>query len=343
MNAMVEAPPVAPLPSSDGASAVAPDTGEPTPMGPRSAQPAVEDRAAQRNLYLRGRPRVKDFVQYVRSEAVSPPSEGELADAWQEAHAVIGKLAKEEAGAADGASIRKLGPEYEHLLIEFLRDPLVRHGFNTVPTEVAMVDLDRMVVYQKHIDLNFAEELGRRLGPAPTDEQIFRFCLLHDHNRPPVEWSRVDGDKVVFVSPSNDLRYLGLMPLEPTQITNYPPPGDLVGVVSAGVGFGSNFFNAVCAEGRLILHNGSHRAYALRKLGITHAPCIVQHVSTRAELDLVAPSRVRRHPDRYLKDPRPSMLKDYFDSRLHILMEVRRRLHMVTVKFQVDQDWVPAL
>jgi hypothetical protein len=110
-----------------------------------------------------------------------------------------------------------------------------------------------------------------------------------------------------------------------------------------GVGFGSNFVNAVLAERRVILHNGSHRAYTLRRMGITHIPCIVQHVSSRAELEWIGPSRVRRSPDQYLKDPRPSILKDYFDPRLHTVMRVRRRLHTVTVKLQVEQDWVPAL
>src|SRR2546430_11202463 len=38
----------------------------------------------------------------------------------------------------------------------------------------------------------------------------------------------------------------------------------------------------------LILNNGSHRAYALRELGITRVPCIVQHVSCREELNVLA-------------------------------------------------------
>src|SRR5216117_4617056 len=99
------------------------------------------------------------------------------------------------------------------------------------------------------------------------------------------------------MSPSNDLRFLGTMPMESNHIKDYAPPGNLVGVVGIAVGFGSNFLNAVCAENRIILNNGSHRAYALRDMGFTHVPCVVQHVSTRDELDLVAPAPVRRDPD----------------------------------------------
>src|SRR5439155_17488803 len=120
-------------------------------------------------------------------------------------------------------------------------------------------------------------------------------------------------------------------------------PGNLVGVVGLAVGFGSNFLNAVYVENRLILNNGSHRAYALRKMGITHVPCIVQHLSSRDELDVLGPSEVRHDPDLYLKHPRPQMLKDYFNPKLYKVLPVRRRLRQITVRFEVDEYSVPVL
>jgi hypothetical protein len=150
-------------------------------------------------------------------------------------------------------------------------------------------------------------------------------------------------DSFVFMSPSNDLRFLGTMPLKPGHIQDYPPPGDLVGVLGLAVGFGSNFMNAIYSQKRLILNNGSHRAYTLRKMGITHAPCIIQHVSSSAQLDVVACSEVTDKPDFFLKKRRPSMLRDYFNPRLHKVMTVHRRLRQVTVKFEVEESYVPAL
>ena len=145
------------------------------------------------------------------------------------------------------------------------------------------------------------------------------------------------------MSPSNDLRFLGTMRLQASNIKDYAPPGNLVGVVGIAVGFGSNFLNAVCAENRIILNNGSHRAYALRDMGFTHVPCIVQHVASREQLDVVACTDIREAPDFYLKHPRPSMLKDYFNPKLRKIMPVRRRLHQVTVQFEVDDFSVPAV
>src|SRR5947208_7903024 len=223
-----------------------------TASAPKGVEASPPD-AADENLYLNGRPTMKDFIRYVRSHAVHPPGEGMLVEEWQAANDVVRAIEKEEAGCADHPPIIKIeiNSKYEPLLIEFLKDPLIRHGFNTVPTEVAMVELDRLVVYQKHIDLTFVQQLKKRLGPAPSDEEIFRTCLPYDHPQPPVKWSRLHRDSFVFMSPSNDLRFLGVQPLEREHLTADPPHGRPVGIVGITVGFGSNFLNAVCAERRV--------------------------------------------------------------------------------------------
>jgi hypothetical protein len=308
-----------------------------------AATPSPSTTPEDETLYLIGRPPIKGFLRFVAGHAVSPPDEGALSERWHQARDVIAKLETEEAGIADDPVIRKLGPEYEPLLRQLLRDPLIQNGFNTVPTEIAMVELDRMVVYQEHIDVTYARGLEKRLGASPGREDLFRTCLPYDHPQPPVKWSRMHGDRYVFMSPSNDLRYLGYMALESGNLQNYAPPGNLVGIVGIPVGFGSNFMNAIRVERRLILNNGSHRAYALRRMGVTHVPCIVQHCSTREEMEVVACSQVRRNPDLYLTHKRPPMLRDYLDPRLHMVMPVRRRLRQVTVKFEVQEDFVPAM
>jgi len=320
----------------------------PEPQWVRTREPKRIEQAnqdtADETLYLIGRPTLKQFLRFARRQAVNPPDEGILTDEWQAASEVVRTLEREEAGAADNPPITKLevNSKTEPLLTEFLQDPLVQNGFNTVPTEVAFVELDRLVVYQHHIDLTYVRLLERDLGASPSEEQIFRTSLMHDHPQPPVKWSRVRGNRFVFMSPSNDMRFLGTMKLKAGNIQDYPPPGNTAGIIGLAVGFGSNFLNAIYAENRLILNNGSHRAYALRKMGVTHVPCIIQHVSSREKLDVVAASEVADRPDYYLKHPRPSMLRDYFNPKLHTVMQVHRRMRQITVKFDVEESYVPA-
>ena len=153
----------------------------------------------------------------------------------------------------------------------------------------------------------------------------------------------MEDDTFVFVSPSNDMRFLKAMPLEARHIEGCPLPGALVGVVGLAVGFGSNFLNAVQAENRLILNNGSHRVYALREMGFTHVPCVVQHLATRDELEVVAAADIRHEPDLFLKHARPPMVKDYFNPRLRKVMPVYRRLRQITIKYDITETFVPAL
>lgn len=306
---------------------------------------APRDETVGETLYLTGRPTLKRFVRFVRQEAIHPEDDATLIAEWQAAKELLRKLKREEAGCADNPVITPVPVDrkYEPLLTEFLKDSLVQHGFNTVPTEVAFVELDSLVVYQKHIDLAFVRELKKTLGPAPSDEEIFRACLPYDHPHPPAKWSRVNDNSYTFISPSCDMRFLKAMPLQARHISGYPHPGSVVGVIGLAVGFGSNFLNALRFENRLILNNGSHRAFTLRDMGFTHVPCVVQHVSTRDELEVVAASAIRHDPDVYFKHPRPSMLKDYFNPQLRKVMAAHRRVRQITVKFQVEETYIPAL
>lgn len=311
----------------------------PEPQTPEA--PALQADADE-YLYLIGQPTLKQFLRFVKDRAVHPEGSGDLTEEWQAANAVMKTLVKEEAGIANHPSIEPVRPDSE-LLLEFLKTPLVRNGFNTVPSEVAFVNLNELVVYQHHIDLTFVRKLQENLKLPLTEEEIFRFCLPNERVLPPAKWSRMHRDTYVFVSPSNDLRFLGVMPLEGKHVRGYPHPGNLVGVVGLAVGFGSNFLNAIYAEGRLILNNGSHRAYALREMGITRVPCIVQHVSCREELNVLACTAVTDAPNFFLKQPRPMMLKDYFDPRLRKILPVHKRTRQVTVKFEIDDGFLPAL
>jgi len=310
----------------------------------RRTIPVQTGNEADDQIYLMGRPPLGKFLRFVAHEAVNGESmdEGALTDEWRAANDHIRTLEKLEAGIANDPPITKIDPCLEPLYADLFKDPLIANGFNTLPTNIGMVELDRLTVYQKHIDLAHVRKLKERLGPSPTDEEIFRTCLPSDHPQPPVKWSRAHRDTYVFMSPSNDLRFLGTMRLKPNHIANYPPPGTLVGVIGIAVGFGSNFLNAIHAEHRLVLNNGSHRAYALRDLGIKHVPCIIQYASSREELSLVASGDLRDHPDLYLRSPRPSMLKDYFDPKLRKIIPIHRRLRQVTVKFETDEAYVPA-
>jgi len=296
-------------------------------------------------VYLIGRPPLNDFRHFmtVVAENGHLADEQPLIEEWRAAAAHVAALQREEAGIADNPPIEPVPRHLEALRERVLADPVFRHAFKVVPADIAFVELDRLVVWQKTVNRGHLDLLKQRLGPTPSDEEIFETCLPYDHPKPPVRWMQVHSDTFVLVSPSNDLRFLDSVFLEPSQVVGRSPVGAEAAIIGLVVGFGSNFLNAVHAENRLILINGTHRAYSLRSMGFTHAPCIIQSVSTRDELQAAATADVRRNPDSYLRQARPSMFKDYFDPRLSKIVSVPRRLRQVTVKFDVDTSDFPAM
>lgn len=295
-------------------------------------------------VYLAGRPPLKGYIDFMTAAADGRGVDRRaLVDDWRAAQQHIRKLETDEAGWADGAPIQPLGSHLEPLREALLQDPVFQRAVDRVPTDIGVVDLDRLVVYQKHIDLRYVGLLKERLGPRPGEADIFRACLPVDHPHPEVRWMKIRRDTWVCVSASNDLRFLGVTQLEPSLVAGYRAAGPLAGLVAAVVGFGSNFFHVMHAEGRLLLHNGSHRAYALREMGFTHLPCIIKRIGSREELKAFASSKVLRDPDLYLRHPRPPLLKDYFDPRLRRVVPVPRKTRQVRVTIRVEETYLPAL
>jgi hypothetical protein len=256
---------------------------------------------------------------------------------WRAADAVRKKLQQAEAEWADFPPLQPLPPELQDLAARVRADPFFQRAFAPLPFALAVVELDRLAVRQKTVNLTQVRRIQGRLGPAPTPEAVFRLCMPFEHPTiPPRREVLADGAHD-FTSPSNDLRFLEAVVLRPEQVLDYHPFGPVAAVVALMVGYGSNYLNAIAMDGRLVLHNGSHRAYALRDLGVTHVPCVIQHARTEEELMRVARGGLRRYPDVYLKGPRPPLLKDYFNAQLCRRVRLPRILRHVQVRFTVDE------
>jgi hypothetical protein len=299
---------------------------------------------ADEHVFLTGRPPMGEFLGFVTGQSVGGQAQemSALADRWRRANDHIHNLEVREAGWADSPTLGSIPTEQQTLRDSVLADPMYRRSFQIVPAEISIVELDRLVVFQKHINLEYVARLKRDLGSEPSPDRIFKFCLPFDHPQPPVTSGQITQNAFMFVSPSTDLRLLEVAPLSAAQLTNYTSQGPVSGVVAMVVGFGSNFLNVIHAENRLVLNNGSHRAYALRDLGITHVPGIVQHVTRRDELEVIAPGDLSTKPDLYLREPRPPLLKDYFDPALRSILPVPRRNRQVKVMFGAETLDVPA-
>jgi hypothetical protein len=291
---------------------------------------------ASDEIWLLGQPPLRHFLDFVRESAVDGEQQDKaaLAAEWRAASDHYAELARLEPGWAE-MEIRELGPELAPLVEEVKADPCFRKTFRTMPVRFGMVELDRLVVSQKSVSGNFVGDIQSRLGASPDANALFRFCLPLTYAGAQVHARPVGSKRWVFQSDSTDFRFLEPVLLRPRQLKDYDSCGPVAAVVALVVGFGSNFLNVLHYRGRALLHNGYHRACALRELGITHAPAIIQTVTRKAELDYSAKASVADNPEYYFEQPRPPVLKDFFDPKIRKVVRVHKLARMIEVNFEV--------
>lgn len=282
-----------------------------------------------------------DFLSFVRNDVVggSEMSREVLIDAWRDANDHYAELEEAEAGLADDHQTEPLSEDCAALIETAMADPRYIEANDEFPTEFRMIELDRLICFQHYVTRTFSEAQQASVGPNSTAPELLEFCLPSERADPPVKIDRL-GSKYVFSSESTDLRRHRPVLVEPSRISDYTGYGPLAGLVGLGVGFGSNYFTAIKYEGRIMLHNGYHRAHSMRAAGITHAPCIVRTVRRVEELKLAVKEEVADDLRFYFKAARPPLLKDFFDPKICKSYAVHKKKKVVEVSYEINEYFV---
>lgn len=296
----------------------------------------------QEEMWLLGQPPLQKFLDFAEENLATPARRSSLVDEWSTASDYYEELEKREPRIADHLPCEPLDAKLQLLADEVMAHPRYRLTFDSLPTRIAMVELGRMVVCQNHVTRTFVERIMARLGTGMDPEALFHACLPIEQDAAPVKMRRMGSRRYVFTSDSTDFRYHESVLLRPEQLAGHDSFGNVAAAVSLIVGYSSNFLNALCDvdSGRLLLNNGYHRACALQELGVQYAPCIVQDVSNRDELDIVAKSIVANDPGYFFNAPRPPLLKDFMDPRICKRLRVKKGSRVIEVNFEVKDYFV---
>lgn len=314
----------------------------------REPEPAcagiAPEQAQHQEMWLLGQAPLRKFLDFVddMGQPGSAASRAELVREWGQAALRYEELERCEANVADHPVCVPLDPVLLPLAAETMASPRFTRTFDSLPTRIQMVDLARLVVCQNHVTRSFVDRIKARLGPDPGPVSLFRFCLPLEDDPAPVLIRAAGSKRYVFRSESTDFRFHEPALLDAAQLSGYAPFGPVAGVLGLVVGFSCNFLNAVCDDdsGRLLLHNGYHRACALLELGVTHAPCVVQTVTSRDELDIVAKPVVANDPGYFFNAPRPPLLKDFLDPRIRKILAIKKMSRVIELSYEVRDYFV---
>jgi hypothetical protein len=285
-----------------------------------------------------------EVIQHVRTQT-GPADRDRLPGiitAWDGLRPKVSSLHASEAGLPDTITIEPLPAAAESFAAATLADPLVARAFGTWRCRIAMAEVDKIVFPQRTVNEDYARQLARALPPSPDLDALLQICVAARADMAPIQHLEVAPNTHVFTSPNTDLRFLGAFLKETVSAEDIPlvEAGGLPAAAVAGfVGYGTPVINAFKVGSRLILNNGHHRIYTLRKLGVTTIPILILEVSNPLA-DL--PPAIAGVPRELCLAARPPLVKDLLEEDFSIALLVKRRLKQLTIMMSINQYEVPA-
>jgi len=263
----------------------------------------------------------------------------EIKTRWLEAAECFRDVVNTEAGLPDTVQSRSLPGEAAVFVHDLQRNPAFSRTFSNFPLSFEEIEIDKIVASQRTVHLDYVEQLRANHTGSPHD--ILESCLHPGRDCTPTGVGRNAPNAFTFSSNNPSLRFLGVyeQPFDAATMDVHHPGGQPIRAIVLLVGYGSSTINVYRVDKRIILNNGFHRLYALRSLGISHAPVVVQRV-TRPELEL--PPQIADLPRDYLvQAPRPGLMKDFFNERLTCEVRQRNFLKALQVGWGVNDSRVP--
>lgn len=291
-----------------------------------------------------------EILQYVRSQATDEDRKRlpDIMTSWRAIQPRVAEVLQREAGLAETVSIAPIPEQHQAVVDSYLSDSLFQKMFSGPPVRVGVVEIDKLVASQRMVNLGYVKGLTKRFGgPSPTFKDLLEICVSpHREITETIQHLEVAPNAHVFSSPNSDIRFLGAFVkrhLTKDELELAEAGGLPAAAVIAFVGYGGAPVNALAADlpagKRLILNNGFHRVYALRRLGVTHIPVVIQEVR---DPQLEFPPQVAQLPREYLLGvPRPPLMKDFFEPGFTITLKVLDRVRVVSMSIMLNHYDVP--
>lgn len=263
-----------------------------------------------------------------------------IAQAWDGASARMTQLAQTEAGIPDTIAISELPPTAHARLTQIAADALFRASFSALPTTFKIVEIDKLVAPQREVNLDYADEIRAR-APGGAEEDLLEFCVGPRSSPPEFKVLQTAPHQVIVTSKSLDLRFLGgfRKPLTEDDVAVAHTGGQPVEAVTLLIGYGAAPINVFQIGQRMVLNNGFHRVFALRMAGITSIPVVVQQV---VQPELEFPAEMLGLPRAYLlSNPRPVLIRDFFDTALTVELLLAPRRKTVKVGWGAEESVIP--
>ncbi len=289
-------------------------------------------------LCLLGATRLADFITFVREGTIGgrERDKGELADLWRQAAKAFEVLQTSEAGIADSPPVKPLSGVLQSHVKKLAKLAHFQRTFSAVPVAFGMVELDKLVVYQQRISGSTVSKMTDTLGVPLSDAALAELCLPLTPSDAGFRVALEEDGRFIFISDTHDARFQGAQLVKPSDVKGLKVHGHSQAVVALSVGFTTNVLNVVRYGSRMVLNNGYHRAFALRQLGVTHAPCLIQVCAHWEDVGLAGSRDMVDNGPLYFSSARPPLLKDYANPALTQAFPAKRLHRQIRLSYEVE-------
>ncbi|MGO9830701.1 MAG: hypothetical protein ACLPJH_11220 [Myxococcaceae bacterium] len=270
-----------------------------------------------------------EAVQFRLGRQGSAPENQEINDARLKAMAA---LAQRQPFEAQDPIVSV--PEAQPLLDAVAARADVKAQFTQFNWHVAMVDLRRVLSFQKLVAVDESEE--RTAAAAKSMEDLFAVCLPAAQPLPPQgAMGDPDGKGVTVSSLNPNLRYVGSQ-LHQAMVNQTPtaPPTPMQAITLL-ITMGASYLQVIRYKGRSFVRDGYHRSTRLLGRGVQIAPCIF--IEGRSFEELSAPPGSLSYEVLY--GPHPPLLTDFADDTL--ASDGRQLAVRKVIRVKVEEFLVP--
>ena len=266
-----------------------------------------------------------DAIAHLANHCIcANPDPAALAAEWTAAKAKLG-AAFPDAGHPDIQPIPRAGHEHlESLQAAPWTADVFGAGGLWHGSEFKMIELDPLLSFQFAIGDGRSKHFGGTLTTPPTMDELLNLCLPLSPRAENFE---------IFNSPNGII-------LKARSLNVMSFGGGIFNSAFMGIQFGVSlpFLPVVRLNGRCYLHNGFHRALAIRKAGATHAPCIFRDVSDHAAAGIRTDGRT--FGAQLLESANPPTIGHFTHGRAYgvQLKNVARYLHVSWAEYIIPDE-----
>jgi len=190
--------------------------------------------------------------------------------------------------------------------------------FGGAEWQFAMVEIDSLIAFQRELVLDNVHAARRPRGAVTS--RLLDYCL-------PLEWT---SEFQVTPAAGNSISFSSWDPNLGLNVAISPP------VASFQVSLRPPYIQVADFGGRLLLKNGYHRTFWLKKSGYRHVPCVLIKCH---EYTQTGASHPAFFPQQTVLGPRPPLVRYFVDENLTATFRERRAKKVITLNWQ--EHWVP--